>query len=98
MIKKIVLGCCFIISLANASNSNVATLTDVKEALHFLLKDYKEQEKKMSLLETKVSELENKTKVISKDTQNINKKSSLSFSNESSNDDKLILDYLKEKK
>lgn len=97
MFKKIALTCCLIFGYANASNSNVASLTDVKEALHFLLKDYNEQSQKIKLIEERLGEVDKKTKNI---TSN-----SLSSSNQvknninvSSDDDKIILDYLKERK
>lgn len=96
MIKKIALSCCLIFGYANASSSNVASLTDVKEALHFLLKDYNEQSQKIKVIEERLGEVDKKTKIIAnKPAASIEVKNKI---NVSSDDDKIILDYLKERK
>lgn len=97
MIKKIALSCCLIFGYANASSSNVASLTDVKEALHFLLKDYNEQSQKIKVIEERLGEVDKKTKIITNKPAG----SSIEVKNQinvSSDDDKIILDYLKERK
>lgn len=96
MIKKIALSCCLIFGYANASSSNVASLTDVKEALHFLLKDYNEQSQKIKVIEERLGEVDKKTEIIAnKPAASIEVKNKI---NVSSDDDKIILDYLKERK
>lgn len=97
MFKKIAFSCCLIFVYANASNSNVASLTDVKEALHFLLKDYNEQSQKIKLIEERLGEVDKKTKNITSNSSSSSNQAKNNI-NVSSDDDKIILDYLKERK
>ena len=97
MFKKIAFSCCLIFVYANASNSNVASLTDVKEALHFLLKDYNEQSQKIKLIEERLGEVDKKTKNITSNSSSSSNQVKNNI-NVSSDDDKIILDYLKERK
>ena len=74
VIRKILISCigAGCLMSANASNSNVASLTDLKEAIHFLLKDYNTQKSRFNSIDSQLQEM-GKDIAILKDSAETNK-------------------------
>lgn len=107
LFKTILIGLLGFTGSAYASSSNVASLTDVKEAVHFLLKDYNSQEERFKELEKRLSAAESSLSIVGNKVERVNatattqKKQSSQVKDvvyTNSKDDKIILDYLEKRK
>lgn len=79
-----------------AQPSNVASLTDVKESVYYLLKDYKDVKNRLEVSELKIKNLE---ETLNK--KNLDEKSNYVKSKKTTNsgkEDQIILDYLNQNK
>lgn len=92
----------FITNIANASSED-ATLTDIKESLYYLIKDYQTLSNKVTVSTGDIKTLQNKSNKLTKKTEEIKKlkkeiaslKNKFTFSKETDTpEDKIIDDFI----